>query len=259
MTLPFPTAYVSFSFTLLKDIMEQKTRGIVLRIVKYADNKIIVDFLTREEGRLSVACKVSSSSRSRIRRQLFQPLSILDIDYSRSPRQQLATLTDARLATVYSSLPFDGVKLSLAFFVAEFLAYATRDMHSDAVLYGFVEQSLLWLDASDRGLANFHLMFMMRMSRFLGFYPDVETYEEGALFDLREGAFVQHVPLHTDYLRADDARRMLLLMRMSPFNLHLFRMSRAERNHAVDICLQFYRLHIPAFGEMKTLPVLRDL
>lgn len=239
--------------------MEQKTRCIVLRTVKYGDNKLIIDFLSREEGRISAAWKVPSSPRARIKRQLFQPLMILDVDFEQSPRQQLAQIRDARIATIYNTITTDGMKMSLAFFVAEFLSYATRDVHCDPVLYDFVEHSLHWLDASERGIYNFHLMFMMRTSRFLGFFPDLESYTCGALFDLREGRFCTFVPLHSDYLKAEDAERLLLLMRMSPYNLHLFRMTRQERNHIIDLCLHFYRLHIPAFGEMKTLEVLREL
>ena len=245
--------------------MEEKTRCIVLRTVKYGDNKIIVDLLTREVGRQSVVVKTTVSQRKsagttgRMSRQFFQPLTILEADISHTPRQKTAQLKEVRLATIYSTLPYDPIKLSLAFFVAEFLAMSTRDMHTDEQLYDFVENSLVWLDNTDRGIANFHLMFMMRMSRFLGFYPDIETYEEGTLFDLREGIFSHFTPIHRDFLNAADAKKMQTLMRMSPSNLHLFNMSRAERNRIIDISLQFYRIHIPAFREMKSLEVLREL
>lgn len=239
--------------------MYQKTRCIVLKTTKYGDNKLIIDFLSREEGRISAAWKIPSSPKARVKRQLFQPLTILDIDFSHSPRQQLALIRDARLATIYTSLTTDSTKIAIAFFIAEFLSYATRDTHCDPVLYDFVENSLLWLDSSDRGTYNFHLMFMMRASRFLGFFPDIESYSLGSLFDLREGLFCSYAPLHSDFLSASDAERLLLLIRMSPYNLHLFKMSRLERNHIIDLCLHFYRLHIPAFGEMKTLEVLREL
>lgn len=239
--------------------MEKKTHCIVLRTVKYGDNKLIIDFLTREEGRVSAVWKISTSAKAKVRRQFFQPLTILEADFERSPRQQMAQIRDARMAHLYSSLPFDGIKLSVAFFLAEFLIYATRDMHTDARLYDFVEQGLLWLDATSRGVANFHLMFMLRTSRFLGFYPDMESFSDGALFDLREGRFVMQAPLHKDFLSPMESRKMLLLMRMTPSNLHLFRMSRQERLHAIETILLFYRLHIPAFGEMKTLSVLKEL
>lgn len=239
--------------------MEQKTHCIVLKAIKYGDNRLIVDFLSREHGRLTGAWKVGASGKARARRQLFQPLTILEVDFRRSPRQQIAQIGDARIAEVYSSLPFDGVKMSLAFFIAEFLNYATRNTQTDHLLYDYVEQSLMWLDAAERGISNFHLMFMMHISRFLGFFPDLESYSDGALFDLREGHFCTIAPLHPDVLQADEAEKMLMLMRMSVQNMHLFRMSRQERNRIIDLALRFYRIHIPAFGDMHSLDVLRAL
>lgn len=239
--------------------MESKTRGIVLRTVKINDNKLIVDFLSREEGRLSAVWKITTSRTSKVRRQYFQPMTILNVNLERSPRQHMSRIKEAQIAIPYSSISLDGNKMAITFFLAEFMNYATRSMHTDALLYDFVEQSLIWLDASNKGIANFHLMFMVRMSLFLGFQPDMSTYGEGALFDLREGIFCTTAPLHSDFLNAEDAKKMQILMRMSPSNLHLFPLSRNERNRIIDITLMYYRLHIPQFGEMKTLEVLREL
>lgn len=250
--------------------MDGKSRCIVLRTVKLGDDKMIAELLCREWGRRSVLLPFGGrrgggrgASRrgggGAIRRNLMQPLNILEADIYSTPRMSMSRLSDARLAVVYTSLPFDGPKLSLAFFVAEFLSFSTRDLHRDPLLYDFVEQSLRWLDASERGIVNFHLMFMMRMSRFLGFHPDLSGYHAGAFFDLREGCFSTAVPCHGDYLTPPDAEHMMSLMRMSPGNLHLFHLKRDERNRITDFCLRFYRLHIPAFGEMKTLEVLRGL
>ena len=239
--------------------MESKTRGIVLRTVKINDNKLIVDFLSREEGRLSAVWKITTSRTSKVRRQYFQPMTILNVNLERSPRQHMSRIKEAQIAIPYSSISLDGDKMAITFFLAEFMNYATRSMHTDALLYDFVEQSLIWLDASNKGIANFHLMFMVRMSLFLGFQPDMSTYGEGALFDLREGIFCTTAPLHSDFLNAEDAKKMQILMRMSPSNLHLFPLSRNERNRIIDITLMYYRLHIPQFGEMKTLEVLREL
>ena len=239
--------------------MDKKTRCIVLRTVKYGDNKLIVDFLSREEGRLSTAYKITSSARSRARRQCFQPLTILDIDFSRAERQTMITLHNVRMAEIYSSIPFDAAKMSLAFFIAEFLTYATRDVHPDATLYDYIERSMLWLDTAERGIANFHLMFMMHISQFLGFQPNMDSYREGAFFDMQEGRFCVTAPLHRHYLAPAEAEQMSLLMRMAPSNLHLFKLSRAERNHITDLVLSYYHLHIPAFGDIKSLEVLRAM
>ena len=239
--------------------MEHKTRAIVLRTTKYGEDKYIIDFLTRDFGRESSVWKISKSRNVKVVKQLFQPLTIADVVLDSVPNKQLSHIKEARLAYVYSSLPFEERKLSLAFFFLFFIMYATRDLHNDSILYDFVEQSLIWLDTADKGIANFHLMFMIRMSKFLGFFPDMSSYRQGYIFDMREGRFSGDVPTHRDYLLPEDADKMHILMRMTPSNLHYFKMTKKERNRIIDFSLQFYRLHIPQFGEMKTLEVLRAL
>ena len=84
--------------------MNKKSRGIVLRTVKYGDNRLIVDLLMRDGGRVTVAVKAGSGARSRQRRQLFQPLSILCMEYRFAPHQQIATVSEVEIAEVYGSL-----------------------------------------------------------------------------------------------------------------------------------------------------------
>lgn len=239
--------------------MQEKTRCIILKTVKYGDQNIIIDMLTREYGRMSVVWRKPRSGKGKVRKQYFQPLSILEVVFDRRPSASLPLLLDAQIAEPYVSLPYDPIKLSIGFFIAEFLVMATRSEQSNTPLYQFVETSLAWLDANDKPAANFHLMFMMQISGFLGFYPDVESVTPTTFFDMRAGEFSESAPLHSDFLRPEEARYVALLMRMTPANMHLFRFSQANRNHIVELLLRYYSLHIPGFREMKSWEVLREI
>lgn len=239
--------------------MEVKTKAIVLRTVKYGDSRIIVDMLTAHSGRVSFACTLSKTNRGKIKRQLFQLLTILEVDYDERATTELQRLRDVRMVHPYVSIPFNPYKLSIGMFLAEFLLYATHGEHDSEHLEDFTETSLLWLDNASEGFANFHLVFMLHVSLFIGFYPNLEGYSEGAWFDLRDGSFVKVCPPHPDYLKPTDARRILLLMRMTFDNMHLFKMSRADRGRCLEVIVSYYRLHVPNFPEMKSLAVLRSL
>ena len=117
----------------------------------------------------------------------------------------------------------------------------------------------MWLDSSPSPTANFHLVFMMRLSLFLGFYPNLDDFVPGCVFDLRNGSFSSVAPLHSDYLLPDEASQMSLMMRMNYSTMHLFKFTRAQRNRLLDVIVQYYRLHIPGFPEMKSLDVLRNI
>lgn len=239
--------------------MEIRTRAVVLHALKYGESQLIVDVLTRVQGRLSFICHLSRSGRGRTKKQLFQPLTVLELVFDHRPAQQLQRFRDLRLAAPFVSIPFDAAKLSISLFTAEFLTYATRGELQNEQLYDYVERSIAWLDNVTSGYANFHLVFMMRLSRFIGFFPNLADNVRGAWFDLRNGCFVLRQPGHPDYLRPDEASRIGLLMRMDFDNMRFFRMSRQERNRCTEIILYYYRLHVAGFPELKSLDVLREL
>ena len=248
-----------------------KTEAIVLHSLKYGETRLVVDLLTREAGRLSCIVPLPKTPKGRLKKQYFQPMTQLEVEVDLRQRLQLQKLKDARLLSPYASIPFSPEKLALSLFIAEFLYYALRSEQRDEPLFAYVSGAMQWLDMAEDGYANFHLTFLMRMSRFLGFYPNLEEWEvrgggeerestmPDMLFDLREGRFCTTAPLHRDFLQPDDARRIHILMRMDFPTMHLFRLNRTDRNRIIDVLLHYYRLHIPQFPELKSLSVLQEL
>ena len=144
-------------------------------------------------------------------------------------------------------------------FVAEFLLYATRGEQQNEALFQYVENGILWLDGQSRSFANFHLVFMMRLSRFIGFFPNLDDYHDGDCFDLRNGTFVAIRPSHADVVEPAEAERINTLMRMGFESMHLFQMNRHERNRIAEFILTYYRLHVPGFPELKSIEILKEL
>ena len=239
--------------------MMTRTKAVVLRTVRYGDSSLVVDMLTEQQGRVAFMVKISNSSHGKMRKQLFQPLNIVEIDFDFRLKASLQRLRDIRLAAPLASLHLDPYKLSIGMFLSEFLSYATRDEQESELLFRFVESSILWLDEVDRGYANFHLVFMMRLTRFVGFFPNTEEVEPQAYFDLLNGCFTLEPPPHAHFLMPAEAGKIGLLMRLNYKTMHLCAMSRMERNRCTEVILEFYRLHVPGFPEMKSLEVLRQL
>ena len=239
--------------------MVVKTEAIVLHSFKYGESRLIVDMFTREVGRLSFIVPLPKTPKSRIKKQYFQPMTLLEIECDVRQRVQLQKLKDVRLLSAYTSVPFSPEKLALSLFTAEFLYHALRSEQCNEPLFAYVCDAMRWLDAVETGFANFHLTFLMRLSRFLGFYPNLDDYVDGCVFDLRAATFSLQVPTHRDFLQPDDAQRIHTLMRMDFPTMRLYRLSRHDRNRIVDVLLYYYRLHIPQFPELKSLGVLQEL
>lgn len=237
--------------------MLTKTEAIVLHTLKYGESRLIIDLFTREHGRLSCIVSIPKTNRGKIKKQFFQPLSLLDVECDVRPRIQLQKIRDARM--LHSPLTIDNTpdKMAITLFLAEFLYHALRgEQQPDQQLFDYMKNCFLWLDAATDDYANFHLSFLMHLSRFLGFYPNLE---EHPYFDLREGSFSDVPPLHGDFLPPDEAARVHDMMRMDYQNMHLFRMNRADRNRCLDVMLSYYRLHLPSFPELKSLSILKEL
>ena len=156
-------------------------------------------------------------------------------------------------------LPFSPYKLAMSMFLAELLGQATRNEQVNVPLFSFIEESVAWLDHAQGNYANFHIVFMVRLTFFLGFSPNLESGAHGDFFDLEEGRFVSFVPTHVHYLNKEDSLRMLGLLRLSYETMHLYTMSRLDRNRCVEVILQYYRIHVPGFPELKSFSVLQEL
>ena len=231
-----------------------KTNAIVLNSLKYGESQIIVDMFTEMYGRLSFMQRIPRTSRSGVKKQFFQPLTILSIEFDFRPSQKLQRIKEAAVACPFVSIPFDALKLSIAMFVAEFTSYCTRSEQANRPLYLFVENSVRWLDACTNGFAIFHIIYMLHLSRFVGFYPNLDSGVGKTWFDMRSGCFTGSMPAHNDVLQPDEANKIRLLMRLNYTTMRLLSLSRSERNRIVEVVLQYYRLHQPGFPEMKSLP-----
>ncbi len=240
--------------------MLQKTIGIVLHTLKYNDTSNIIEMYTELFGRASFLVSVPRSRKSAVKSVLFQPMSIIEFEADFRPNSTLYRIKEAKSYYPFSSVPYDPYKSAIALFLAEFLCRAIREEAENRPLFAYLLHSVIWLDESDEGFANFHLVFLMRFSRFLGLYPNLDDCHEGDYFDMLNAGFVSTRPqLHSSFIEPDESKRLIALMRMNYETMHLFTMNRAERARCLVILNEYYRLHLPDFPVLKSLSVLQEL
>ena len=239
--------------------MITKTRGIVLRSVRFGESSLIVDVLTKSSGRVSFMVHIPKTSKGKIKKQYFQPMTLLDFEYDFRQRSNLQRIKDVRVSLPYSSIPIDPAKSCISLFLSEFIYYATRNEQENPTLFTYISTSLEWLDNAYEDFANFHLVFMMRLGKFLGFHPFLEDFTPGCFFDLRNGCFTLSMPLHTDFLNATDAGHLYNLMRMNFDTMKLFKLSHDDRNRITEIVLRYYKLHLPNMPELQSFDILREV
>ena len=184
---------------------------------------------------------------------------VLNLEFDYRPKSNLQRLRDVSILIPFVDIPFSPYKLGISMFLAELLSYATRHEQANDVLYLFVQNSIEWLDRAKGSIGNFHIVFMIQLSFHLGFMPNIESGMSGDYFDLVDGCFVAHVPSHVHYLNKEDSMRLVSLLRLEYKTMHLYTMSRIERNRCVEVILEYYKLHLPDFPEMKSFSVLQEL
>lgn len=240
--------------------MLQKTVGIVLHALKYNDTSNIVEMYTELSGRASFLVSVPRSRKAAVKSVLFQPLSLIEFEADFRPNATLYRIKEAKSFYPFSSVPYDPFKSAMALFLAEFLYRAVREETENRPLFAYLQHSVIWLDTCREGYANFHLVFLMRLSRFLGLYPNLDDYHEGDYFDMLNACFTSVRPqLHSSYIQPEESARLIRLMRMNYETMHLFAMSRTERMRCLNIINEYYRLHLPDFPVLKSLAVLQEL
>jgi len=239
--------------------MLHKTRGIVLYSLPYNDKYAITLIYTEEFGRVSYLTSQSKSRRSRVPRSLFHPLAILDLEVEHQNLRDIQRIKEIKIHISLVSLLTDPMKSALGIFLAELISKVIREEQTNRLLFDFLLQSVQVLELTHTSPVNFHLVFMIRLSRLLGFYPDPTGYRKGMFFDMRNGVFTQYQPAHIHFLPPDESAVFFNLLRMSYENMSVFRFSGRERQAVIRRILEYYRLHLSDFPEIKSLEVLHDV
>lgn len=235
---------------------------VVLRRVRYSDRHAIVTAWSRERGRVSLLVADGSGREAARVRGLTAPPSLLGCVADMRPGRDIHPVSQLRLLAPLASVRVNPVKGMVAMFLAEVMAGVMTGMQPDEGVFDFIDLSLRLLDELPEGpaVANFHVWFLYRLGSCLGVEPDVSTWRPGSLLDMRDGMFRPVMPVHGDALDARESGFAARLWRMTPANMGRWRLTRDERNRALDVELRYLSLHLaPALGSLRSLEVLRSL
>ncbi|MBN8683444.1 MAG: DNA repair protein RecO [Chitinophagales bacterium] len=236
-----------------------KTRGIVLRTVKYGETSVITDIFTEAQGLHTFIAGGVRSARSKMPYSLFQPMSVVEImAYFRNAADPMHRLKEARNAEVFSAIPFDLRKGAVALFMAEVCRKCIREAGEHQELFDYLLQVLQWLDRSEKPIANLHLHFLLGLAGHLGFQPQ-ETDEDARYFDLKEGLFSAGIPAHTQYLREMESAQVRALLLLPLEDAHELPLERSQRKLLLKQLLLYYQLHVPGFSGINTPEVLENI
>ncbi len=239
--------------------MIHKTRGLVLHTIKYTDNSVISHIYTEAFGRLSFLLSGTRGKKSPVRINLLQHLSILEMEIYIKQTRDLQRAKEIKLHENFSSIPYNPVKNAVALFLAEILYRTLQEQEANLTLFSYLINAIKIFDLTEKGYANFHLLFLLGLTKHLGFFPRNNYTPEKEFFDMENAVFAKTKPLHPYFIAPPASRFLPVLMGFSFEEMDKVKLNGAMRNILVAGILDFYRFHLPGMGEVKSFPVLRDI
>ncbi len=236
--------------------MLQKTRGIVLKTIRYSESSIIAKIYTEHFGLRSYIIKGVSGKTKNRKKALLQGLTLLSLVVYEKPGANLQNIREMENAFTFGSIPFDIRKSTIAMFLNEVLYKCLVEEAENTGMFRFVYDQVIGLDNSGDNVSEFHLRFLIEFSRVLGFLPRNNFSGLNAHFDLQEGIFMSHEPLHSNFLDKNLSRKFSRLLDLPDGKVCN---SPAMRNELLEKLILYYGLHLPTFGELKSVPVLKQV
>lgn len=236
-----------------------KTKAIVLHTMQHKDSGYIVYALTEAFGRVSYY--VNSAKRgvpmlggSKI---MLHPLTVIDIVAVKG-RGAFHRIKEAKRIIFPVSLFSDVYKSSIALFLSEFMYKVVRDDGANVMLFDYVFHSVKMLEAMGVEKVNFHLYFIVHLTKYLGFFPN-NNYQEGAFLDMKSGDFVIIRPAHMRVVDREESKLLSLFMNAAVGEIGEIKSSGRNRSRLLEDMVQYVSLHHDTNYKLKSLEYFKEI
>lgn len=235
--------------------MHIKTKAIVISALKFQEKSLIVKCFTLSNGLKSYFVRDAFSNRKASQKiAYFQPLSILEIEAVHKNKGSLENFKEIKTAVPFQNIHSDLTKSTMVMFLSEILHYSIQEEEKNESLFVFLETALTWLDHHDE-ISNFHLILVLEITKYLGFYPDVSGIDL-PFFDKKEGVFTLFQQLNSLAENETSLFKKLIDLKLDndQKNFHVI-----ERQMLLKILMDYYSFHLEGFKRPKSLEVLKEI
>ncbi|WP_372746756.1 DNA repair protein RecO [Lutibacter sp.] len=234
--------------------MIEVTKAIVISTIKFGDTSLIATCYTEKSGIKAYLLKgVLSAKKGKIKPAYFQSLNQLILTANHNNKGTLNSIRDIEIVSFYQSLHSDIKKQTIALFLAEILYYSIKEEERNEALYSYLETSFLWLDTHN-DISNFHLLFLLNLTKFLGFYPETNNFNS-LYFDLVEGNFTNL--RSSNSVSGENLVQFKKLFGINFDALHLVQFNAINRQAVLAILIQYFEFHLSGFKKPKSFNVLK--
>ncbi len=239
--------------------MIQKTKGIVLHYIKYGDTSIIAYIYTEVFGRQAFIVNGVRKKSSKIRLNQFQPLSVLELDVYYKPGRDIQRIKELRNSLLLQTVHDNIVKSSIALFIAEIMYKTLREIEPNKPLFDFIYNSIHILDRKTGGIENYHLVFLLLLSKYLGISP-VDEDRKSIEFGVMQPPEFKKSDKGLSFLLTEEERRAMTQLHEYSFeNLEKIKIDNNTRIGLLEKFVEYFKLHLEGTGTIKSLAVLKEV
>ncbi len=218
-----------------------KTGGIVFKFIKYRETSVIATVFTESFGTQTYLVNNVRTKKPTIAIALFQPLTLLEMVVYHKENANMNRVSEIKCSDPFSSIPYNMQKSAIALFISEILYKAIRHESHPSELFHFIKASLLSFDNLGDNFENFHLQFLLKLTRYLGFYPE-------SAIELQE----QLIPGNLDSSEELDS----FLINNYGKNVKI---TNEQRRNFLRSIIDYYRLHIESMGNINSYNILHEV
>lgn len=237
------------------------TPALVLHTTAYSETSVIAKMFTRQLGVRSYIMKGVRKEGSRTKRNLLQPLSYLDMVVYVNPKTTLNYVKE--VAPHISHAPAiapdgnEAVRNAVVFFMTELLYKTLREEEPDQGLFDYIVEALEQLQEplSPRH-AQMPLLFMLRLTRYLGIWPRDNYSRREPFFDLQEGCFrsAGETAMDAECSRVLHEYLQALEHREEPPRVGL-----QQRTQLLNWLLEYFKMHLAGFKNFNSHEILHTI
>jgi len=232
-----------------------KTKAIVISSLKFQEKSLIVKCFTLSNGLKSYFVRDAFSSKKASQKiAYFQPFSILEIEAVHKNKGTLENFKEIKTAVPFQSIHTDIVKSTMVLFLSEMLHYSIQEEEKNEQLFLFLETALTWLDHHDE-ISNFHLILLLEITKYLGFYPDLSE-NNLPFFEMNEGVFSL---FQTGNMLSEHETNLFKKLMDLKFDNDQKVFHVLERQILLKILIDYYSLHLEGFKKPKSLEILKEV
>ena len=231
-----------------------QSEGIVIRTIKYSESSVIAKIYTREFGLQSFIIKGVRGKKGKNKTAALQHLSLVEIEAYQKEASGLKSVKNIQLRHPYSSIPFNIVKSTIAIFISEVLDKVLHENEADEQLFNFIDSALSLLDIENNA-ANFHLIFLIQLTRFLGFQL-LNSDNQNIYFDLESSEFTSIRPLHDNFTKKEETSLLRKLLGTNFAESKALSFTNSDRRFLLRTLVKYYQIHVDSMRDIQAHLIL---